>query len=383
MSVKAATVVTGTPSAERVELYTKNALKLGIFGSNCSSGRAATTVPERWSGTWEDNLTLAQLADDAGIDFMLPIGRWRGYGGKTNFEGDNYETITWATGLLAQTKRLNVFGTVHAPLIQPIFAAKQFVTADHVGRGRFGLNLVCGWNQDEFDMFGVTQRDHEHRYEYGRAWLDVVKGVWSSADEFDVDNAFFHMKGVIGDPKPYGGTRPVVMNAGASPTGREFGIANCDLIFVPLSDLEAGATLVREAEARAKDLGKTVRVAGNGFVVCRPTRKEAEEYLHYYAQDNADWDAVDTLMKLNGTYSKSYASGHFEQFRNRWAAGHGGFPLVGSPDDVADGLEKIHQAGFYGFCFSFVNYLTEFPYFRDEVLPRLVARGIRSAPKGI
>jgi FMNH2-dependent dimethyl sulfone monooxygenase len=370
-------------SPERVALYNANKLKLGIFGSNCSSGRAATMVPERWSGNWEDNLALAQLADDAGIDFMLPIGRWRGYGGETNFEGTNFETITWATGLLAQTKRLNVFGTVHAPLIQPIFAAKQFVTADHVGRGRFGLNIVCGWNQDEFNMFGVSQRDHEQRYAYGRAWLDVVKGVWSSSEEFNVDNEFFHMKDVIGDPKPYGHSRPVVMNAGASPVGREFGITNCDLIFTPLSDLEAGAKLVREAEARAKELGKSVRVAGNGFVVCRPTRREAEEYLQYYAQDNADWDAVDTLMRLNGLYSKSYEPDHFEKFRNRWAAGHGGFPLVGSPDDVADGLAKIHEAGYYGFCFSFVNYLAEFPYFRDEVLPRLVARGIRSAPKGV
>ena len=33
-----------------------NALKIGLFGANCSSGRAVTKVPERWSGTWADNL---------------------------------------------------------------------------------------------------------------------------------------------------------------------------------------------------------------------------------------------------------------------------------------------------------------------------------------
>ncbi len=375
MSVKAILLEADAASADRIELYNNNKLKLGIFGSNCSSGRAATRVPERWSGGWEDNLALAQLADDAGIDFMLPIGRWRGYGGETNFEGSTFETITWATGLLAQTKRLNVFGTVHVPLFGPILAAKQMVTADHVGRGRFGLNVVCGWNQDEFAMFGVSQRAHDERYAYGRAWLDIVKNVWSSTREFDVSNEFFDMKGVIGDPKPYGASRPVIMNAGSSPVGREFGVVNCDLIFTPLSDLEAGAQLVAEAEARAKELGKSVRVACNGFVVCRPTRREAEDYLQYYAQDNADWEAVDKLMRLNGSYSKSYDTAHFESFRNRWAAGHGGYPLVGSPDDVADGLAKIHEAGYYGFCFSFVNYLAELPYFRDEVLPRLVARG--------
>jgi dimethylsulfone monooxygenase len=366
------------PAKARVELYNRNSLKLGLFGSNCSSGRAATKVPERWSGSWEDNLRLAQLADEAGMDFMLPIGRWRGYGGDTNFEGSSFETITCATGLLAQTTRLNVFGTVHAPLIQPIFAAKQFATADHVGRGRFGLNLVCGWNQDEFDMFGARQRDHDARYEYGRAWLDIVKRVWSSSDEFDVDDEFFHMQRVIGDPKPYGGTRPVVMNAGASAVGREFGIANCDLIFTPLVDLESGAKLVREAKARAAELDKDVAVACNGFVVCRPTHREAEDYLHHYAVDNADWGAVDRLLTLNGLHSQSYTPEQREKFRQRWSAGHGGYPLVGTPDDVAEGLAKIHEAGYYGFCFSFVNYIDEFPYFRDEVLPRLEARGIRS-----
>jgi len=64
-----------------------NRLKLGLFGANCSSGRAVTTVPERWSGSWPDCARLAQMADRAGIEFMLPIGRWKGYGGDTDYQG--------------------------------------------------------------------------------------------------------------------------------------------------------------------------------------------------------------------------------------------------------------------------------------------------------
>jgi hypothetical protein len=94
--------------------------------------------------------------------------RWKGYGGDTDYQGATFETVTWACGLLAKTKRLTVFGTVHAPLIPPLIAAKQFVTADHIGEGRFGLNVVCGWNEGEFEMFGATLRDHETRYEYAR-----------------------------------------------------------------------------------------------------------------------------------------------------------------------------------------------------------------------
>lgn len=72
---------------DRMAMYNANALKIGVFGANCSSGRAATKVPERWSANWPDCLSLARLADEAGIDFMLPIGRWKGYGGDTDFHG--------------------------------------------------------------------------------------------------------------------------------------------------------------------------------------------------------------------------------------------------------------------------------------------------------
>jgi len=109
---------------ERSAMRSANRLKLGLFGANCSSGRAVTIVPERWSGSWPDCLKLAQMADAAGIEFMLPIGRWKGYGGDTDYQGATFETVTWACGLLAKTRRLTVFGTVHAPLIAPLIAAR-------------------------------------------------------------------------------------------------------------------------------------------------------------------------------------------------------------------------------------------------------------------
>jgi hypothetical protein len=161
--VNTATAAPRFSMRDRMAMYNANALKIGLFGSNCSSGRAVTLVPERWTGNWEDNLALAKMSDAAGIEFMLPVGRWKGYGGDTDYMGTSLETITWATGLLSHTKRLIVFGTVHAPLFHPLIAAKQFVTADHVSEGRFGLNIVVGWNEDEFQMFGVTQREHDAR----------------------------------------------------------------------------------------------------------------------------------------------------------------------------------------------------------------------------
>jgi len=111
-----------------------------------------TKAPERWDPSWDNNLAAARLAEAAGLEFMLPVGRWHGYRGETDTEGTSFETIVWASGLLAATQRLVVFGTLHVTFISPIFAAKQIVTADHIGKGRFGLNIVSGWNAREFDM---------------------------------------------------------------------------------------------------------------------------------------------------------------------------------------------------------------------------------------
>ena len=46
----------------------------------------------------------------------------------------------------------------------------------------------------------------------------------------------------------------------------------------------------------------------------------------------------------------------------------------GSPDDVARELANIAEAGFAGTTIAFVNYLSEFPFFAAEVLPRLWER---------
>ena len=155
-------------------MFNANKLKLGIFSPNCSGGMAVTKVPERWDASWDSNLKLAKLADELGIEFLLPIARWIGYGGDTDFQGSTLETITWCAGLLACTQRINVFATAHTAFTHPIVAAKQFATIDHISHGRFGLNVVCGWYQDEFDMLGVDLGSHDDRYDLGQEWIDVV-----------------------------------------------------------------------------------------------------------------------------------------------------------------------------------------------------------------
>jgi dimethylsulfone monooxygenase len=359
-----------------------NRLKLGLFGANCSSGRAVTTVPERWSGSWPDCVRLARMADRAGIEFMLPIGRWKGYGGDTDYQGATWETVAWACGLLAKTERLVVFGTVHAPLLAPLIAAKEFVTADHIGEGRFGLNLVCGWNEGEFEMFGATLRDHEARYDYAQEWLDIVKLAWSPGEDFDFTGNFFTLKGVRAQPKPYRGTRPLVMNAGASATGQAFAIRNCDALFSTISrgiSFDETAAHARRVRALARQAGRAIDVYTVGVVTCRPTAKEAEDYYRYAVVDNADWAAVDNILAMKNVTPQTFSPAEFQRIRNHQANGMGGLPLVGDPDRVAQEMTRLAALGLGGIAVSFVNYLDELPYFCAEVLPRLARAGLREA----
>jgi alkanesulfonate monooxygenase SsuD/methylene tetrahydromethanopterin reductase-like flavin-dependent oxidoreductase (luciferase family) len=137
---------------------------------------------------------VARLADEAGFEALVPVARWKGFGGPTNFSGDSFETFTWAAGLGAQTSRCVPFATSHVPTIHPIVAAKQAATIDHITGGRFALNLVCGWFDEEFAMFGRPMMDHQTRYEYAAEWVEIVRLLWTSEDDFDFDGRYFRIE---------------------------------------------------------------------------------------------------------------------------------------------------------------------------------------------
>jgi alkanesulfonate monooxygenase SsuD/methylene tetrahydromethanopterin reductase-like flavin-dependent oxidoreductase (luciferase family) len=363
-------------------MFDRDQFLLGTFASNCSGGMSVTKVAERWNNSWDNNLRLARLLDDAGIDFMLPIARWIGYGGETNFHGGVLETMTWAAGLLAQTRNINVFATIHTAANHPVVVAKQIATIDQISRGRIGLNIVAGWNQPEYEALGLKLPEgHEDRYGYAQEWFDIVRALWTKTEAFDWNGKNFQLKNVLGDPRPY--RHVPILNAAGSEQGREFAVRNADFLFTPAIDLARSVEEIAALKAQAKAVDKSVGVLTFSHVVCRPTEKEAKDYLQHFGQDNADWEAVDNLVRLQFAHAHSFPHDLLALIRDRMAAGHGGFPLVGTPEQVAEGLISLHKAGFSGTTLSFVDYAEEFPYFRDHVLPILEAAGIRRPVQAI
>jgi alkanesulfonate monooxygenase SsuD/methylene tetrahydromethanopterin reductase-like flavin-dependent oxidoreductase (luciferase family) len=365
-------------TARNPGLLDGNRFKLGVFGANCSGG--LSLLKQRWTAEWDDNVSLAKLADDAGIECLVPLMRWKGYGGASNVNSSCLESIAWACGLLGQTRHVSIFATVHATLLHPVFAAKQMATADQIGHGRFGVNLVPGSNAAEFRMFGQEIDEHLDRYAMAQEWWDIICRLWSDEDEFDFDGDHFNLKGAIGRPGPYGASRPPMMNAGASPVGRDFAIRNSDLHYDWCQSPETSRERVRQSKAQASP--RPLQVWSPISVVCRPTQSEVKEYLGHCVE-NADWEAIDrrNASRLAPRGSKSQTPESVETIRRQEQAraviARDHYSIFGTPDDVADELARMSEAGFDGVAIIFVNYLSELPYFIQEVIPRLEKRGLR------
>jgi dimethylsulfone monooxygenase len=228
-------------------------------------------------------------------------------------------------------------------------------------------------------MFGLAQDVHDDRYARGQEWWDIIHRIWTTDAPFDFDGAYYRLKGVAGRPLPWGGRRPILMNAGHSVAGRMFAARNCDMLFDQPHYLDQAAERIADTKKAARALGKEILVFTSGAVVCRPTQKDADAYLHHFAVENRDDGAIDTMFKLylNPANERTMTRADIEKLRMRYGAGYGGLLAVGSPDAVAAEFKRLADAGFDGFCFSFVAYNDELPYFAQEVLPRLERLGLR------
>ncbi len=354
-----------------------NRFKLGVFSSNADGGLAITDVPERWRARWDDNLTAARIADRAGLEFMLPIARWRGFGGKNRVREHSFETFTWAAGLASATERIGLFMTVHVPIVHPVYAAKALASVDHISGGRAGLNIVCGWNPDEFAMFGVKLGDDA----YGQAgeWIDVIDRCYGTAQPFDFDGKYYQLKGVVSRPASIQAPRPVTMNAAFGPPGRNFAAQHCDYLFSTFAELEDGKKHVLDIRERAGAVGREVGIYTVCHVVCRESQAEAEDYYHRYAVSEADHAAVDYHMASKKEFANSHDTAAFDKYRKRFAGGAGSFPLIGTPERIVETLAAIAEQGYAGAALTFVNYTYELPFFCDRVLPLMKQAGLRLA----
>lgn len=362
-------------------LYGPNKLKLGIFGANLGGGCVATQAPRGLPATWPANLEIAQLADAADFEALVPVARWKGFGGPTNFSGDSFETYTWAAGLGAQTKRITPFATSHVPTIHPIVAAKQASTIDHITEGRFALNVVCGWFANEFAMFGRPMMDHETRYDYAEEWVEIVRRLWTEHDEWDFEGRYFRIERGFLEPKPLQQPHPPIMNAGRSGTGNRFAARFADIVFT--SFWESGHTgaggAVRQLRKLAhEEFQREIQVWSTAFVVCRPTEREARDAVREVVEERGDWVAIDNLAQAIRMDDPNVPPDVMRARKARLMAGYGSYPLVGTPGQIVQELLRLSADGIDGLALTWVDYATELRQFIADILPLMRQAGLRA-----
>ena len=364
--------------AAPVPLLNDNRLKLCLFASNVTGGLTISTAEGVNDPDWGEQLRLARIADRAGLEALIPVCRWVGFGGPSQFMGKTFETFTWAAGLGGQTDYTMVVATAHVPAVHPVVAAKQAVTIDHITGGRFGVNLVAGWFKSEMELFGVELRDHETRYQQAAEWVGVVKRLWLEPDVFDYSGEFYQLAGAEARPKPLQRPHPVVINAGISPRGQRFAAEHADVGFIMGEDIAELARNARTLRGVAREeFGRDIVVLADVVIACFPTDREAENYANLVG-DKGDTQAAERNMRIMRVNSKVWTDEQYARFGRRFMQSYGCAQAVGSPRTVASYLIRLCESGVDGVAFSFMGFWEDnLRRLADEVIPLLEEAGVR------
>ncbi len=342
--------------------------EFGVFLPVANGGWIVSKTAPTLDGLWKQNLAAAQTADQVGMDFVMSMGKWRGFGGETNHWGVSMESITMMAGIAQATSRVKVWATVHTLLHNPAVTAKMITTLDHISGGRAGLNIVAGAFRDEFGQMGAwdDKLTHDDRYALAEEWTTIVKRLWSEPS-VDFDGRFFQMKDCVSDPKPLSRPRPDLICAGMSDRGFQFSVRESDAVFVGGRTPDERRDASRRAKAVAETLGTTIKTYAMCTLIWGDTDAEAERLVAHYAE-GADMAAIVNMLKNWGVPPEKLTAAAQAQgpFMTQTA--------VGSPATCAEKVaEFLDYCELDGLMLIFPDYVEGLKMFGSEILPKMAA----------
>ena len=340
----------------------------GVFLPVANGGWIISSTTPTLDGLWKQNREAAIVADEVGLDFVMSMGKWRGFGGETNHWGVSMESLMMMAGIAEATKRVKVWATVHTLLHNPAVTAKMITTLDHISGGRAGLNIVAGAFKDEFNQMGAWDDSltHDDRYALAEEWTTVVKRLWAEPS-VDFDGRFFKMNDCVSDPKPLSRPRPDLICAGMSDRGFRFSVRESDACFIGGRTQDERRDASRRAKAVAAEFGKTIKTYAMCTLIYEETDAKAEALVRKYA-DGKDMGAILSMLKNWGVPADRIAS---------LAEQQGAFmtqTLVGSPATCADKLRAfIDECELDGLMLIFPDYVEGLKMFGADILPKMQA----------
>ena len=235
-------------------------MDLGIFIPIGNNGWMMSETAPQYMPSFDLNRTVAEKAEAQGYEFLLSMVKLRGFGGATEFWDHNLESFTLMAGLAAVTERIQLFASVALPTLPPAMVARMATTIDDISGGRFGINIVSGWNQIEYSQQGLWPGDwyYEQRYDYATEYVTVMKELWADGVS-DLKGEHFTMDDCRLSPRPTDGKIPLVC-AGQSDRGMRFCAEEGDYQFIiGTADFDVvrsdAGRLVAAREAAGTDVG--------------------------------------------------------------------------------------------------------------------------------
>lgn len=333
---------------------------LGVFLPNQSFSEWPTLAPNPTEWTYQQNLATVLKAEQLGMSFALPPARWAGLpGDEIVWRGASLDSITLSAALLAVTTKITLFTTMHTNLFNPVVAAKLGAGLDHIGRGRWGLNIVSGWGVQEFGSMGVELLDRKHRYSHTREWLDVVQMLWRDG-EATLDGEYFKIDKASGHPRPMQ-VSPLIVNAGQSYTGMRFSAERVNFIF------SYGANAKKFREVRA-EVGSDCGFIGAKAVIVGKTTAEAEERANQIV-DLADRGALRNMLVTSGAVTAEAAEDRMVSREDVWEFLLGD-AIIASAEDAGRQLASwAVNNEVDGICLNLFDYVNDLELIGSDTIP--------------
>lgn len=334
----------------------------GVFLPVANGGWIVSRTTPLLDGGWLQNRDAALIAEQEGFDFVMAMGKWRGFGGDTGHWGRSLEAVTMMAGIAAVTKRVKVWATLHAILHNPAVAAKMIATLDHISGGRVGLNIVAGAYRGEFEQMDAwdAQLDHDARYDLTEEWTQIVKRLWTE-NQVSFDGKYFTFKDCVSEPKPL--RPPFLLCAGMSKRGFEFSVREADGCFIGGRDEAETREASRRARTLAAELGKPIKTYCMMTVITAVSDAEAEGKARNY-REGLDEGAVLGMLESYGVAGNAMTARAQGAFMTQ--------AVVGSPATCAAKIEAfLRDCDIDGLMFVYDDYTEGLRVTGREILPYL------------
>ena len=350
-------------------------MKFGVFLPNGSNGYIPSAASPVYEPTYQHNLDISLAAERHGLDFVLSMMKFRGFGGDTGYWDSCLESFTLMAGLAAATSTIGLFPSISILSQHPAVVARMVATIDDISGGRCGLNIVTGWNRPEYAQMGMWPGDehYQRRYQYAAEYVQILQSLWQTG-RASWDGEYFQLDDCSVLPQPKRDI-PLVC-AGQSPAGREFVANHADHQFVLTSE-ENLVTSVQDIRERSALTGRDVGIYALFHMIVADTDEQARAEVDAIIV-GADHGAISNILasadldtNKGGTADQLKAA--LDQEVEAGNMAFMGIPVIyGSPETVATRIEGIvARTGIDGMLFSWPDFVGGIERFGTDVMPKL------------